>query len=78
MEFKQAKIRWFDSLKGEGLIRLANGTCVPVHFTAFYKVEDGNYSYPAQWMQDDAERNIVRGADVDIVIQDGMVLAAFC
>ena len=30
-----ATVRWFDNLSGEGMVRLADGSCVYVHYSAF-------------------------------------------
>jgi len=29
-----AKIRWFDNLSGEGMVRLSNGKCVYFHYSS--------------------------------------------
>ena len=30
-----ATVSWFDNLSGEGMVRLADGSCVYVHYSAF-------------------------------------------
>ena len=30
-----ALVRWFDNLSGEGMVRLEDGSCVYVHYSAF-------------------------------------------
>lgn len=42
----QAKIRWFDSLKGEGMVRLNDGRSVFVHFTAIQGINKHNSQWP--------------------------------
>jgi hypothetical protein len=34
MEFQTAKIRWYDKLSGEGMVRLENGESVFFHFSS--------------------------------------------
>lgn len=45
---KNATIRWFDSMTGEGFVRLDDGSCVFVHFTAIDSINKNNYHYPAE------------------------------
>lgn len=42
----KATVRWFDGLAGEGMVRLEDGKCVYVHFTAIEGISKNNHHYP--------------------------------
>jgi len=44
----KGQIRWFDSLRGEGVVRSQNGACYYVHFTAIQGIDKNNYHYPSK------------------------------
>lgn len=43
-----AKIRWFDSLSGEGMVTLDDGRRLYLHFTAIDGISKNNYAWPAE------------------------------
>lgn len=52
----QGKIRWFDTLRGEGLVRLSNGVSVYCHFSTIEGINKNNYTWPT-----DADRERLEG-----------------
>jgi hypothetical protein len=40
------KIRWFDGMTGEGMVRLDDGTNLYLHFSAIYGIDKNNYQWP--------------------------------
>lgn len=43
----KAKVRWFDGLSGQGVIRLTDSqTSHPIHFTAIKGIEKNNHHWP--------------------------------
>ncbi len=54
MKLQKAKLRWFDAMAGEGMVRLEDGSCVFVHFTAIQddRMTSDNYAYPSKHDQD--------------------------
>lgn len=56
--FTKAKIRWFDSLRGTGLVRMPNGDSVNIHFTVIQGFDKNNYQWPSD---EDQERELKNG-----------------
>ena len=45
--YKLAKLRWFDSLRGEGVVRLnETGESIYLHFTAIRGISKHNHQWP--------------------------------
>ncbi|MEE9438951.1 MAG: hypothetical protein V3V14_08135 [Saprospiraceae bacterium] len=66
-----AKIRWFDAMTGEGIVRI-NKTreSMKVHFTAFYKPDDNNYNYPSGHMQERLKELLPKGQNLMVEIDE--------
>ena len=68
-----AVVRWFDSMRGEGVLRLDDDTCRAFHFTDLYTPTDGNYHYPSETMQDKLGEWLVKGAELEINNDSGKI-----
>ena len=73
MNRQLGKIRWFDSMRGEGIIRDDVGISHMVHFSAFYTPTDRNFHYPSDVMQEFLGKNLVKGTNVEFEIKDGTI-----
>lgn len=52
----QGTIRWFDTLRGEGIISLSNDVSVYCHFSVIEGIDKNNYTWPT-----DADRERLEG-----------------
>lgn len=73
---EKASIRWFDSMKGEGLVRLSDGSCKYIHFTAFYTPTDGNYHYPSETVQQWFDKYLINGTSLWIDYNSDEIIKA--
>jgi len=67
----RATILWFDSLSGEGLVRLENGAKAYLYFTAIEGVNKHNYHWPL-----DADRpflDTIGGLECEVTLYRGQV-----
>jgi len=65
------KIRWFDAMAGNGVVRLEDGRSVPLHFTAIVGIERNNHHWPTE--SDKLILAEIDNMDCKVTLCDGQV-----
>lgn len=74
----KAKVRWFDGLSGEGMVRTEDDKSYYLHFTAIDGINKHNYQFPSLSDQETLKNINGRDCEIELIIDTTFIQVSKC